>query len=833
MGYKKIIPQMFDVRPVNETGDLDWKRIESIGKSAEISIEDPEEILEIEPKKANVYHMGVAFPSDDVPVFFENEPIQFQKLEEFSVPKGKNSSIPEKNLRNLAFEEKIPKYFEPIIKPDAEKIETPKIQIFEKPIPRKKPFFEPEFVYGKPKQKKLNLKKLNPFCFDFSPNSDRFDRKPLKTALSFMAISLFVAVIIGSVSLASKSLKIKERVLGSSQTGYENLNSAIDSIKNQNFEASSLEFDKAYKTFSQASEELSSIGDIFIDVSKYVPYVSKLSSGKNMVDAGKHISLAGQALSQAIETMKSLKNPLSESGNDISLLDVFESTKKTLKTARSELEDTQKCLDGVKVDDLPQDKQSQFLELKNKLPVILASLDNFFDNSNIFTDILGGNGPRKYLFLFQNNSEMRATGGFIGSYGLLDISNGRIRNFKINGIFDPDGQLQEKIVPPIPIQKISAAWSLHDSNWFPDFPASAEEAISFFEKTGGPTADGVITLTPTVMQKLLEVTGPIEMPDYDLTLDSNNFIEKTQDQVEVKDKDKNNPKQILSDLAPILLDKLFNAKDIDTVSKTVSVLSGALNEKQILIYSQNKDLEKLISNQGWSGEVLNTSKDYLSVINSNINGYKTDAVIKESIVHQAEIQSDGTIIDTVAITRNHTGGDSQYDWYNQVNADYMRVYVPKGSKLISAEGQTREIDNPPLDYAALNFKRDPKIQQEEQNAIVDDSGTRIYDESGKTVFANWVYVSPKESVTVTYKYLLPFKINVNQQKIADSYSLLAQKQSGSPGSQFASTINYPKNYSISWDSPDSLEKSDRQLKFKSDLAADKFIGVVFTDTSNK
>jgi hypothetical protein len=315
-------------------------------------------------------------------------------------------------------------------------------------------------------------------------------------------------------------------------------------------------------------------------------------------------------------------------------------------------------------------------------------------------------------------------------------------------------------------------------------------------------------------------------------LDSNNFIQETQDQVENVDKDQSNPKQILSDLAPILLDKLFNAKDIDTITKTASALSEALDEKQILLYSQNKDLEKLISDQGWSGEILQTPKDYLSVINTNINGYKTDAVVKETIDHQAEIQNDGSIVDTLTITRVHTGGDSQYDWYNQVNDDYMRVYVPQGSKLISVDGQTRETDNPPLDYDALGFKRDPDVQAEEQNTTIDpDSGTRIYDENNKTVFANWVYVSPKETVTVTYKYLLPFKVSVSQDKIADSYSLLAQKQSGSLGSQFNSTINYPQNYSIAWSSPDSLEKSSGQLKFEGDLVKDKFLGAVFTSTT--
>jgi len=257
----------------------------------------------------------------------------------------------------------------------------------------------------------------------------------------------------------------------------------------------------------------------------------------------------------------------------------------------------------------------------------------------------------------------------------------------------------------------------------------------------------------------------------------------------------------------------------------------SLNEKQILIYSKNYDIEKKLSEIGWSGEILKTRKDYISVINSNINGFKTDGVIDETIVHQAEIQDDGSVIDTVSITRHHNGGNSKFDWWNKVNADYMRVYVPKGSVLISADGQTREFNSPPLDYASLNFKHDPQIQIEDDGIKIDqDSGTRIYDEEEKTVFANWVYVSPQETVVIKYKYLLPFKIFLgNNQKSADTYSLLAQKQSGSLGSKFNLKITYPNSLKNIWKYPDDLKLNDDDFVLETDLKTDKFFGIALQD----
>lgn len=651
-----------------------------------------------------------------------------------------------------------------------------------------------------------------------------------KSAWAFAMTMVLIVVGIGGVSFASKGFNIKGRVLGVSQDGYENLTSAMKNVVDQNFNGSSIEFSKAYDNFSQASSDLDELGGVLIGATKYIPFASSLSSGKNMAEAGKHISAAGKSLNEVVKIAASFKNPLDNDQSNISLLDMFQQTEQNVSNARVELIAAQENIDKVNINDLPEDKRAKFIQLKEKLPTIIALFTSFTNNNDIFVDLLGGNGPRKYLFLFQNNNEMRATGGFIGSYGLLDISRGNIRNFYIDGIFNPDGQLKEKIVPPKPIQKISAAWSLHDSNWFPDFPTSAQEAIKFFEKTGGPTTDGVITLTPAVMQKLLKITGPIEMPEYDVTLDEKNFVEKTQYEVEIDyDREENKPKKILSDLAPIILDKIFNSKDIATISKTLAALSEGLNQKHILIYSTNEQLQKIISEQGWSGEVLPAGKDYLSIVNTNINGYKTDGVIAEDIKHEAEVQADGSIVDTVTVTRKHNGGNSDYEWWNKVNADYMRVYVPKGSKLLDVQGQTREINNPPLDYEALGFKKDELVEKEEASITIDEqSGTRIYEDANKTVFGNWVYVSPQETVTVTYKYVLPFKLfDEKDNDNVGSYSLVAQKQSGSVGSEFSSKLSFPDDLKIKWKSSDQVKENGSEVSFDGKLDTDHFLGLVF------
>ncbi|MFZ5982637.1 MAG: hypothetical protein ACOYS2_03670, partial [Patescibacteria group bacterium] len=298
------------------------------------------------------------------------------------------------------------------------------------------------------------------------------------------------------------------------------------------------------------------------------------------------------------------------------------------------------------------------------------------------------------------------------------------------------------------------------------------------------------------------------------------------------DKDLNQPKKILADLAPKVLDKIFTLKNPKDFLRTLKVLNESLDEKHILIYSSNYSIQEVISQKGWSGEVLQASKDYLSVINSNINGYKTDGVVKETIQHYSQIQDDGRIINEVSITRRHEGGNSDYEWFNKVNANYQRLYVPEGSRLISVSGQTREFNDPPLDYKALKFKVDPQVAMEEQDMRIDDeSGTRIYSEKGKTVFANWVYVSPQEEVKIVYRYELPFRINPGSKAGGvDNYSLLAQKQSGSRGSRFESKIAFSERLKVIWKYPESdFRKTEgNELNFSGDLSKDKFLGITFS-----
>ena len=661
--------------------------------------------------------------------------------------------------------------------------------------------------------------------FDFKYQETVFPKTFNRALLTFASAGLMVLIVISGLALASRGFSAKNNVLSSALEAYQAMLQAKNSAQNLDFSGAQISFQSASQNFLQAEQEINGLGGVLVAVLAKIPLTSQVGSAEALVRAGEKIAQAGWNFAE-VGNFLTGKNIDFFGGNE-SLTKKISGIQRKIKAAGSALAEADKNLANVKSADLPANFVSAVNDLKEKMPLLLKATQGLENWSEVALNVLGERRAKKYLLVFQNPSEARATGGFIGTYGVLDLDQGKIKNLAIDGVFNLDGQLLEKIIPPAPIQKISTAWSMHDANWFADFATSAQKMMWFLEKGGGETVDGVISLTPAVVEKLLAVTGPVDLPQYQTTLAADNFLDAVQYKVEADyDKSLNQPKKILADFAPLFLAKIEAASQ-DKSRDILNVLAEALAQKDILFYFSDSALQKTFTTQGWSGEILATDKDYLNVINTNINGFKTDKMIDQKISLQTEIQSDGSLIDTVKITRTHNGGQTPYDWYNQVNSDYLRVYVPLGSQLISARGQTLEINKAPIDYQKQGFKTDANVAAQEQGLKIDpDSGTQIFEESGKTVFGNWVYVSPGKTVEITYQYLLPFKINYQAEDAV--WGLLVQKQAGSKISSLETAITFPENPKIKWQYPETLKIDGNTIKFSGELEKDKLLGVVLT-----
>ena len=241
-------------------------------------------------------------------------------------------------------------------------------------------------------------------------------------------------------------------------------------------------------------------------------------------------------------------------------------------------------------------------------------------------------------------------------------------------------------------------------------------------------------------------------------------------------------------------------------------LTDALEQKEVQAYFTDNNAEQTMREFGWSGQILPTenNQDYLMVVNSNIQGQKSDAEIQQTISHQAIVAEDGSITDTVVITREHTGIPGE-KFYGQTNIDYVRIYVPQGSELVSAGGFTWPDEKKFRAPESWTSEDEFLIQTEKEIGYDAKSGTRITNEFGKTAFGNWLILQPGEARQIQFTYKLPFKVIDEMEKtdenilqkfvssdtITSRYQLIVQRQSG-VNSDFESQIIYPSPWYPSW-----------------------------------
>jgi len=692
----------------------------------------------------------------------------------------------------------------------AQKIHAPKTKLFKKKTQPKK--FWTEFFVP-------NIKSI----FKIEDISWR-------SLASFVIISLVIVLPLISVNYWQQIQETKGKVLGQTERALKNLNLAQDNVKDMNFKSAGDYFSLATQDFVSAEKQLDDVKSFLTVLAEVIPTGNTFRSGKNLLDLGEHLSIAGEYTLGGLQILQADSN--------LTLTDKIKKFKLINQQVVAELILANENLLKVKENHLPENYQDQFTSLKAKLPIFISSLEKFDEMSDFALDFLGDNDFRRYLVIFQNDNELRATGGFMGSFALVDIKSGEVANIDMpaGGTYDVRAGFNYLLQSPNPMQLVNPRWEFQDSNWWPDWPTSAGKVSWFYNKSGGPTIDGVIAINSDWFGDLLDTLGEVKLPTTGQIINSANFELELQTAIELEAEDKIRPKQVLVDLAPSLLDKIFNAQS-DKFLDLISILNKGLKEKDILINLTNAKSNQFVIENNWDGSIKDTQKDYLNVVATNIGGGKTDNVVNQNIYHQAQIMSDGSIIGTVLINRYHFG-PTDTDFTNHANRSYLRVYVPLGSELISASGFKLPLESEfqdPADY--LEEDDDLKL---ENLAYTDlDSDTNVYDEAGKTVFANWLTLSPGRSRDVVLVYKLPFKIGSNQppkdkswlgkissallpQQNYDSYSLLVQKQSGSNNGDFSSKLIYPENFQTQILYPKDLTGNNGEIIYQNTLDTDLF-----------
>lgn len=602
-----------------------------------------------------------------------------------------------------------------------------------------------------------------------------------KLSMGVFAVFLIGVIIVNQAGSAiSSGLALRGRVMNATSSGVDQLKGAQSSLQDQQTGLAQSQFAQALAQFQKAQTDLNTSGGVLQSILDLIP---QKQDAESIVSATADMTHAGIVLTQTYELINSVN--FSAQGLKVGVsneesLDIFSNK---LKSVQELAHSANEKLSSVSESNIPGDHRLAFLQAKDVVNMTTKTLDNFSEVYYLFAELL--DNQKNILVFFQNNNELRATGGFLGTYGSLLSDHGQIESMIISSIYDLDGQLKETIKPPTQLTAVNSRWFLRDSNWFFNFPDSARKMIEFYEKSGGQTPDLVMTITPELVVSLLAITGPIDMPTYNVTLNSDNFIEQTQLVTSIEyDRNLNKPKQMLADFFPLFLQKI-GTLSLDQRLRTLEIFQGSFAKKQVLLYATNSKLQEKIENFNWAGKISSTDRDYLAIVQSNLGGTKTDLYVKNTINLSTEISERGEIINTLSLSKKNT----LLNTAGMKNFSYIRVFVPLGSELIEATGFS-PVTLPATESANLTV--DPDISKIESGAVLNmANGTYIGTESGKTTFGNWLELPGGETKTVTIKYKLPLTMST-----LDRYSIVWQKQSGSQFEDVSHRIHFPNRKSV-------------------------------------
>jgi len=440
-----------------------------------------------------------------------------------------------------------------------------------------------------------------------------------------------------------------------------------------------------------------------------------------------------------------------------------------------------------------------FKKLKEELEKtddLVAKFKKILRYCDIF---LAKDGQKKYLLFFANNKELRPGGGFIGSFGVLTIKDFTIEELKVYDVYDADGQLNVHITPPSAITKYlrQPHWFLRDSAFSPDFLDNYAQAKIFLEKEMNfKDFSGGILFTTTAIENILGAFGDIYLPDFGEIINQKNFYLKTQLNAE---KDFFPGSIQKKSFLASLMRQIFIVGENISLKELADSLKKSLDEKQMVVYLDEPEIQDTLDQFYWSGRVINpqcTAKinrcfvDYLFPYDANLGVNKANFFVTNQINLRVNIDADGEIRHILSIKFKNESPSDIYLGGNYLN--YFQLLLPRETQIKSVTKNEALVED--LDEYNDQFKR----------------------------IGFPLTVPAKGMVEVKIQYSLSNKIT----KGKGVYQLIVQKQIGSANHDFALEINLPKNIQLLSQNFSPLVK-DNHIVYNTSLSADKIFLIEF------
>lgn len=379
----------------------------------------------------------------------------------------------------------------------------------------------------------------------------------------------------------------------------------------------------------------------------------------------------------------------------------------------------------------------------NGLPLV-DKLDRILDN-------------KTYIVLLQNNNELRPSGGFMGSYAKLRFDGG-LKQFEVQDIYVPDGQLVGHVDPPAPINQAFGQgwWKLRDSNWDVDF-ASAAATVDWFFEQGGERADGVVAVNLGLVQKWLGVIGPIEVIDYGEVVSHKNIWTLAQKHAEENFfPGSTQKKDFLGAVGGELFEKTRGMGPMRQI-RLMRLIYDELKRGQILVWMEDVEVQKEIEERKWGGRLGRRGGDYLYIVETNLGANKANCCVTREVTQEVDGRNER--LEIRYQNKNEFVNPKPPVFWGGNYVNYLRVVVPGGAVVKSVYVDERMLEEKVFDGG---------YGIQEDRYVVEKRGEF-------KIIGFWVITEAQKSTKVEIEYtspLAPLLIS------GEGYRLVVRRQTG-------------------------------------------------------
>jgi hypothetical protein len=591
-----------------------------------------------------------------------------------------------------------------------------------------------------------------------------------KTALLVIMV-LFLVIILPFAYASYRLYSLKAPAL--EVTGQ--VRGALDSVKNQDLVTAKTQLDQAYEKVNAINQTYQSVSYL-----NYTPLRWHYQDGQHLVNSGVAGIEAAQIGVGALEPYADVigfAGPGSFTGGTVEnrIVKILETVgivspqldqvQAKITYIKGELEAVNPKrypfeVGGRRVEDLITDAQSQLGNAESNLAQVRPLID-------VLPQVAGVDEAKKYLIMFQNDGEIRATGGFMTAFAIVNVDKGMVIPEKSDDIYELDDKFTKNLKPPAAYEELLLVrrWNLRDMNVSPDYKTSITTFQEHYNTLPGESeVDGIIAIDTQVLSRLVEVLGPLEVPGYgtfsaeiDPRCDCPEIIYEIEDiATRPTPYFRSDRKAILGPMMGSMLAKAFAAEQ-DIWPPLFKTVWDLINEKHILFYFNDPTKQEAVELNHMAGLIEPSDTDYLHINDTNLGGAKSYMFIEQEVEQDITV-TEGSVEKTLTITyKNPRKGDNCNLEAGQLCLNgrmplWIRVYVPSGSELVDSQG-------------------------------FDEGSVKTSEDLGKTVYEGVLVIDPESSrkVSLTYKpvYAPP----------SGTYELFIQKQPGTRDPDYTISVN--------------------------------------------